>query len=86
MPLPLPRPRKLPPRYGAVVLPFFLSLMMTFIISGISTLRALGLGQEFLRAWPAAWAMSWVIGFPTLLVVLPAVRRLAALVVAPPPG
>ena len=83
--MPLPRPRKLPPRYGMVVVPFLLSVMMTFIVSGISTLRALGPGPEFLRAWPAAWMVSWMVAFPVLLVVLPAVRRLASLVVAPPP-
>ena len=79
-------PRKLPARYGAVVMPFFLSLLMTCIISGISTVNALGVTAEALHDWPRAWAISWIVAFPTLLVVLPVVRRLTALVVEPPAG
>lgn len=77
---------KIPHRYHTVVMPFFLSIMMTFIISGISTLMGIGLSPAFLSKWMAAWGLSWLIAFPTLLMVLPLVRRLTALVVAPPPG
>jgi len=75
---------RLPARYAGVAMPFFLSVLMTFVVSGISTLKALGLTAEFLQTWPGAWALSWIVAFPTLLVVLPLVRRLVALVVAPP--
>ena len=83
--LPDPRPRrKLPAHYAAIVLPFCLSLLMTFIISGVSTLMSLGLTRAFVTTWPAAWAGSWIIGFPTLVAVLPLVRRFVALVVETP--
>lgn len=75
---------RLPARFAGVVMPFFLSVLMTFVVSGISTLKALGPTAEFLRTWPGAWALSWLVAFPTLLLVLPVVRRLVALVVAPP--
>ncbi|MCA0421124.1 MAG: DUF2798 domain-containing protein [Proteobacteria bacterium] len=75
---------RLPARYAGVVMPFFLSILMTFVVSGISTLKALGPTAEFFRTWPGAWALSWLVAFPTLLLVLPVVRRLVALVVAPP--
>lgn len=82
----MPRPllRRLPARYAAVVMPLILSVLMTFVVSGISTLKALGLTAEFLQTWPGSWALSWLVAFPTLLFVLPLVRRLVALVVAPP--
>jgi hypothetical protein len=84
--LPNSRPRgKLPARYAAIVLPFVLSLLMTFVISGVSTLMSLGPTRAFVTTWPAAWALSWVVAFPTLVVLLPLVRRLVALVVEPPP-
>ncbi|MBM3587937.1 MAG: DUF2798 domain-containing protein [Alphaproteobacteria bacterium] len=57
---------------------------MTIIISGISTLLALGPGAKFLAGWPIAWLSSWVIAFPTVLVVLPIVRRLVARIVVAP--
>jgi hypothetical protein len=76
--------RKLPPRYASVMLPLILSVLMTFVVSAISTLKSLGPTPAFLATWPAAWALSWIVAFPTLLVVLPLVRRIVALVVEPP--
>jgi hypothetical protein len=62
-------------RYSAVVMPFFLSIIMTCVISLISTLRGVGLVPGLLSFWLGSWALSWVIAFPTLLVVLPLVRK-----------
>ena len=76
--------RRLPPHYSAVVMPFILSILMTFVVSAISTLKSLGPTPAFLGTWPAAWALSWVVAFPTLLAVLPLVRWIVALVVEPP--
>jgi len=73
--------RRLPPRYAAFVMPLILSVLMTFVVSAISTLKSLGPTSTFLLTWPSAWALSWLVAFPTLLVVLPLVRRLVTLVV-----
>ena len=73
--------RRLPARYGALVMPFILTAMMTCVISGISTVNALGFTALVLRDWPRAWSMSWIVAYPTILVVLPVVRRLTAMVV-----
>lgn len=81
---PHPR-RKLPARYAAIIVPLIVSLLMTFVISGISTLKSLGPTPAFMATWPAAWALSWLVGFPTLIVVLPLARRIVALVVESPP-
>lgn len=75
---------RLPARHAAIVMPFVLSVIMTFVVSAISTLRSLGLSSEFLSTWPVAWGLSWLVAFPTLLAVLPVVRRIVGLVVAPP--
>jgi hypothetical protein len=75
--------RKLPARYGAFVTPLILSGLMTLIVSGISTLRVLGPTQAFLQGWPSAWALSWLVAFPVLLLALPAARTLTAMLVAP---
>lgn len=74
--------RKLPARYASVVMPFFLSVLMTCIISLISTLRGVGWSAGVIHLWLGSWAISWLIGFPVLLLVLPLVRRLTSLVVA----
>ena len=46
---------------------------------------SLGPTRAFVVTWPAAWALSWVVAFPTLVVLLPLARRLVALVVETPP-
>lgn len=75
------RGAKLPARYAAFVMPLFLSIVMTFVVSAISTLKSLGLNAAFLATWPTAWGLSWLVAFPTLLLVLPVVRWLVGLVV-----
>lgn len=77
------RGAKLPARYAAFVMPLFLSIVMTFVVSAISTMKSLGLNAAFLATWPTAWGLSWLVAFPTLLLVLPVVRWLVGLVVEP---
>jgi hypothetical protein len=81
---PAPRPRgKLPARYASIVMPL---VLMTFVVSAISTLKSLGPTPAFVTTWPAAWAISWLVAFPTLLAVLPLVRRIVAFAVEAPPS
>lgn len=75
---------KLPARYARVVMPLLLSILMTFIVSLVSTLRSLGPAHGFVSIWLGAWGLSWLVAFPTLLVVLPLVRKATAALVEPP--
>jgi hypothetical protein len=70
------RRRKLPARYAAILSPLVLSLLMTFIVSFISTLKSLGFHPGLPFIWMTAWGLSWLVAFPTLLLVLPMVRRI----------
>ncbi|PXX43018.1 DUF2798 domain-containing protein [Undibacterium pigrum] len=76
--------RKLPARFAGLVMPFLLSILMTFIVSLISTLRSVGMVDHFTSVWMGSWALSWLVAFPTLLVVLPLVRRLTGMLVEAP--
>ncbi len=78
--------KKLPARYTAIVMPLALSILMTFVVSGISTLTGLGLSADFIAKWLEAWLLSWLVAFPTLIFVLPVVRRLVGMLVEPPRG
>ena len=80
------RRRKLPARYAAVISPLALSLLMTFIVSLISTLKSLGFHPSMPGIWMVAWGLSWLVAFPTLLLILPVVRRIVGLIVEPPQG
>jgi hypothetical protein len=77
------RKHRLPARYVGLVMPFVLSVLMTFIVSAVSTLKSLGVSPEFFGTWPVAWLLSWLVAFPTLLLVLPLVRRIVTFVCEP---
>lgn len=76
--------RKLPARYATIVMPLLLSLMMTSVVSLISTARSIGFTSALLQLWLGNWALSWVVAFPVMLLVLPVVRRLTSMLVEKP--
>ncbi len=78
--------KKLPPAAMHVVMPFLLSVLMSAIVSFVATLKAIGITPDLMLSWLKAWGVSWVVAFPTVLVVLPLVRRLAGLIVESPGG
>ncbi|MFT4090033.1 MAG: DUF2798 domain-containing protein [Asticcacaulis sp.] len=76
--------KKLPARYMAIVMPFLLSLMMSGLISLVMLILHGGLTSHLLPDWIRAWAIAWVIAFPSVLCILPLVRKLATLIVETP--
>ncbi|KQV19044.1 hypothetical protein ASC97_29365 [Rhizobium sp. Root1203] len=83
---PRARFRRLPPASGRFVTPFVLSVFMSGIVSAVVTIKGVGLGAEFLNNWPGAWGASWIIAFPSLLLLLPIVRRIVSAIVEQPAG
>lgn len=66
----------LPPKLAPIAFGFILATIMTFIISGISNVVALGITDPgFVAKWMESWAATWVVAFPTVLFVAPFVRR-----------
>lgn len=54
-----------------------LTCVMTFMVSGVSTLRALGFSADagtFLSSWFQAWMFSWAIASPLIYVLAPWAR------------
>lgn len=72
---------KLPTRAMIFLVPFFLSLVMSGIVSLISTIRALGFTHEVFASWVTSWGISWMIAFPTVFFVLPIARRVSLMFV-----
>ncbi|NNK17131.1 MAG: DUF2798 domain-containing protein [Sulfitobacter sp.] len=68
----------IPARFSPILFGFILSGLMSFLVSGISTLRAVGAVPDFFSVWFAAWVPSWMVAFPAVLVVAPIARRLVA--------
>lgn len=73
----------IPLRFAPVLFGFLLSGMMSFIVSGIATFRAAGLAEGFVWLWMSSWAPSWLVAFPTVLVVAPLTRRLVGRLTRP---
>jgi len=55
----------------------FISGMMSFLVSGVATYRALGLSDTFMGSWFAAWLPSWGVAFAAVLLVGPLARKMA---------
>ena len=68
---------KLPQKALFFLIPLFLSCFMSSIISFISVINSIGFNHQTLHAWLSSWGLAWLIGFPTVLLVLPLARKLA---------
>ena len=66
----------IPKKYAPILFGLMLSGLMSFLVSGISTLRAIGPAPGFVGIWLGAWLTAWAIAFPAVLVVAPITRRL----------
>jgi hypothetical protein len=79
--------RKLPHHAIHIVMPLLLSIIMTFVITLISTLTGVGTASPaFHTTWMKSWGFSWIVAFPTIVFVLPLVRKLVGMLVEPPPS
>ncbi|MGV8950668.1 MAG: DUF2798 domain-containing protein [Cypionkella sp.] len=68
----------MPARFAPYLFGLILSGLMSAVVSGIATLRNVGLAGGVTGLWFNAWVMSWVIAFPVVLLVAPVTRRLVA--------
>ena len=72
------------PRFAPIMFGFLVSGLMSLIVSGIATMRAIGWDVGFSASWMNAWIISWAIAFPTILIVSPIVRRFVAAITKQP--
>ncbi len=72
----------IPHKYSRLLFALILSGLMSFLVSGISTLRAIGFTPEFAQMWVLAWLTAWLFAFPSVLLVSPLAQRLVKLLAA----
>ena len=70
----------IPARFAHLTFSFFLSGMMSLIITGVATLRAVGISPAVPHLWITAWPVSWAIAFPAVTVIAPIARRISKMV------
>ena len=64
-----------PRRFAPILFGLLLSGLMSLLVAGISTFRAVGLEPHFVALWTSAWLTAWLVAFPVVLVVAPLARR-----------
>lgn len=74
----------IPRKYAPVVFALILSGLMSLMVSGIATLRAVGPIPGFAGLWLGAWLTAWLLAFPLVLVIAPLARRAVESLVAKP--
>lgn len=74
----------IPRKYAPVVFALILSGLMSLMVSGIATLRAVGPTPGFAGLWLGAWLTAWLLAFPLVLVIAPLARRAVESLVAKP--
>ena len=65
-------------RFEPLVFGLVLSGLMSFVVSGIATLRVTGLVAGFPGLWFGAWLTAWVFAYPVVLFVAPVTRRIVS--------
>lgn len=65
----------MPARFAPIVFGLILSGLMSCIVSGVSTWRAVGMVPDFGAQWMSAWSVSWPVAFAVVITVGPFVRR-----------
>ncbi|MGE3348387.1 MAG: DUF2798 domain-containing protein [Ramlibacter sp.] len=76
----------IPRRFEPMVFVFVLSGLMSLVVSGVSTLKVLGLAPGWAGVWMGAWATAWLVAFPVALVGVPLARRIVHRLVRGPGG
>lgn len=69
---------KLHPRWAPALSGLVLSGLMSLLVSGIATVRAIGVDHGLPAAWRTAWLSSWAVAFPAVMFLAPLTRRLVA--------
>ncbi|WP_334223323.1 DUF2798 domain-containing protein [Ruegeria faecimaris] len=75
--------RMIPARYARALFSLIMSGMMSCIVTGIATAKAVGFGPATLGDWMGSWVFSWPIAFTVILLLGPSVQRMVNRMVRP---
>lgn len=65
-------------KYEFYIFSFIVTMFMSFIISGILIVVNLGFVNKFLFIWLSAWWKAWIVAFPSVLFIIPFVKKVMA--------
>ncbi|MFT6153943.1 MAG: hypothetical protein ACJA1X_001289 [Bermanella sp.] len=67
-------------KHHKLVFSFFMSLLMSCIMSLVISIFNVGLVPDIIVIWLKAWSFAFVVAFPTILLVSPVVHKLVGFV------
>lgn len=73
----------IPARFANVLFALIMSGLMSCVVTGIATVKAIGFGPSTFGDWMASWAFCWPIAFTVILTLGPFVKRLVNGMVRP---
>ncbi len=73
----------IPARFAQPLFALIMSGLMSCVVTGIATVKAIGFGPSTLGDWMASWAFCWPIAFTVILTLGPTVKRLIARLIRP---
>lgn len=65
----------IPARYETLLFQFFISAMMSCLVSGMVSYINLGASGFEFGLWLKAWMIAWSVAFPTIVIMSPLVRK-----------
>ena len=68
-------------KYEMLVFSFLMGIFMSGFMSFIITLINLGMIDGFIYAWLSAYWKAFIVAFPTILFVVPYVKKLTGLLI-----
>ena len=75
-----------PQRFAPMLFSLILSGLMSLLVSGIATFRAVGFADGvtglWASAWLTAWLTAWLFAFPAVMLVAPLAQRAVRSLVA----
>lgn len=71
-----------PKKYAPILFGLILSGLMSLLVSGIATFRAVGLAPNLAGLWASSWLTAWCFAFPAVLLVAPIAHKAVGRLVA----
>lgn len=72
----------IPKKYAPMLFSLILSGLMSLLVSGIATFRAVGFTPDIVGLWGSAWITAWLIAFPAVMLVAPFTQKIVGRLVA----
>ena len=69
---------KINPRFSNTIFSIVMVTGMSFVISLAMTILNTGIDDGFFTRWVSAWLVSFIVAYPTVLVITPIAQRITA--------